>query len=61
MFPANLGNFHSGRGEYAQALPYYQQYLALSPGLQDLETAGKIFHNQGYAYYCLGQYRDAIR
>ncbi|CAG05315.1 unnamed protein product, partial [Tetraodon nigroviridis] len=57
----NLGNFHSWRGEYAQALPYYQQYLALAPGLQDLEGEGKVCHNLGYAHYCLGQYRDAVR
>ncbi|KAF3849226.1 hypothetical protein F7725_015723 [Dissostichus mawsoni] len=60
-FPANLGNFHSCRGEYAQALPYYQQYLALAPGLQDLEGEGKVCHNLGYAHYCLGQYRDSVR
>lgn len=59
--PANLGNFHSWRGEYAQALPYYQQYLSLAPGLQDLEGEGKVCHNLGYAHYCLGQYRDAVR
>lgn len=58
---ANLGNFHSWRGEYAQALPYYQQYLTLAPGLQDLEGEGKVCHNLGYAHYCLGQYRDAVR
>lgn len=58
---ANLGNFHSWRGEYAQALPYYQQYLGLSPGLQDMEGEGKVCHNLGYAHYCLGQYRDAVR
>lgn len=61
LFSANLGNFHSWRGEYAQALPYYQQYLALAPGLQDLEGEGKVCHNLGYAHYCLGQYRDAVR
>lgn len=57
----NLGNFHSCRGEYAQALPYFQQFLALAPGLQDLEGEGKVCHNLGYAHYCLGQYRDAVR
>lgn len=61
LFSANLGNFHSWRGEYAQALQYYQQYLALAPGLQDLEGEGKVCHNLGYAHYCLGQYRDAVR
>lgn len=61
LFAANLGNFHSWRGEYAQALPYYQQYLGLSPGLQDMEGEGKVCHNLGYAHYCLGQYRDAVR
>lgn len=58
---ANLGNFHSWRGEYAQALPYYQQFLALAPSLQDMEGEGKVCHNLGYAHYCLGQYRDAVR
>ncbi|PWA26519.1 hypothetical protein CCH79_00001228 [Gambusia affinis] len=57
----NLGNFHSWRGEYAQALPYFQQYLALSPGLQDLEGEGKVCHNLAYAHYCLGQYKDSVR
>lgn len=61
IFAANLGNFHCWRGEYAQALPYYQQYLGLSPGLQDMEGEGKVCHNLGYAHYCLGQYRDAVR
>lgn len=57
----NLGNFHSWRAEYAQALPYYQQYLAVEPGLQDLEGASKVCHNLGYALYCLRQYKDAVR
>lgn len=57
----NLGNFHCCRGEYAPAVPYYQQYLTLSPQLQDLEGEGKVCHNLAYTHYCLGQYSEAVR
>lgn len=60
-FPANLGNFHCCRGHYKQALPHYQQYLLLAPGLHDLEGEGKVCHNLAYAHFCLGQYQDAAR
>jgi hypothetical protein len=38
----NLGNFHCGRGDYASAVPFYEQYLAMSQELKDAEGESKV-------------------
>ena len=57
----NLGNCHSSRGEFASAVPFYENYLMLSQELNDVEGEGKACHFLGYAHYCLGNYKEAIR
>ena len=32
----NLGNCHSSRGEFSQAVPFYENYLMLSQELNDI-------------------------
>lgn len=57
----NLGNCLSSRGEFAQAVPYYEQHLMLSQELGDVTAEAKACHFLGYAHYCLGNYREAVR
>ena len=57
----NLSNCHSSRGEFAHALPYYEQYLMLSQELHDTEGEARACHFLGYAHYCLGNFKEAIR
>lgn len=57
----NLANCLSCRGDFAQAVPYYEQNLALSQEMGDVAAEGKACHFLGYAHYCLGNYREAVR
>lgn len=57
----NLGNCLSSRGEFAQAVPYYEQHLMLSQELGDVIAEAKACHFLGYAHYCLGNYKEAVR
>ncbi|KAH8041936.1 hypothetical protein HPB51_019677 [Rhipicephalus microplus] len=56
----NLGNCYSSRGEFGQAVPYYENYLRLSEEMGDTEAQARACHFLGYAHYCLGNYKDAI-
>lgn len=57
----NLGNCLSSRGEFSQAVPYYEQHLMLSQELGDVIAEAKACHFLGYAHYCLGNYKEAVR
>ena len=57
----NLGNCHSSRGEFLQAVPYYEQYLMLSQELHDTEGKARACHFLGYAHYCLRNFKEAMR
>ena len=57
----NLGNCHSSRGEFAHAVPNYEQFLMLSQELHDTEGEARACHFLGYAQYCLGNFKEAIR
>ena len=57
----NLGNCHSSRGEFLQFVPYYEQYLMLSQELHDTEGEARACHFLGYAHYCLGNFKEAMR
>jgi tetratricopeptide (TPR) repeat protein len=57
----NLGNCHSSRNEFSQAVPFYENYLMLSQELNDIEGEAKACHFLGYAHYCLGNYKEAVR
>ena len=57
----NLGNCHSSRGEFSQAVPFYENYLMLSQELNDIEGEAKACHFLGYAHYCLSNYKEAVR
>lgn len=57
----NLGNCLSSRQEFAQAVPYYEQYLMLSQELGDVSAEAKACHFLGFAHYCIGNYREAVR
>ena len=57
----NLGSCHSSRGQFSQAVPFYENYLMLSQELNDIEGEAKACHFLGYAHYCLGNYKEAIR
>lgn len=43
----NLGNCLSSRTEFAEAIPYYEQYLMLSQELADIEGEAKACHFLG--------------
>lgn len=43
----NLGNCLSSRSEFAEAIPYYEQYLMLSQELADVEGEAKACHFLG--------------
>ncbi len=58
---ACAGNCHSSRGQFGQAVPFYETYLMLSQELNDIEGEAKACHFLGYAHYCLGNYKEAIR
>ena len=57
----NLGNCHSYRNEFIQAVPFYENYLMLSQELNDIEGEAKACHFLGYAHYCLSNYKEAVR
>lgn len=57
----NLANCLSYRGDFMQAVPYYEQNLALSQEMGDVSAEGKACHFLGYVHYCLGNYREAVR
>lgn len=57
----NLGNCLSSRAEFSQAVTYYEQHLMLSQELGDVAAEAKACHFLGYAHYCLGNYREAVR
>ena len=42
-------------------MPFYETYLMLSQELNDIEGEAKACHFLGYAHYCLGNYKEAIR
>ena len=46
----NLGNCHSSRNEFVQAVPFYENYLMLSQELNDIEGEAKACHFLGYAF-----------
>lgn len=43
----NLANCLSSRAEFAEAIPYYEQYLMLSQELSDVEGEAKACHFLG--------------
>lgn len=43
----NLANCLSSRSEFAEAIPYYEQYLMLSQELADVEGEAKACHFLG--------------
>ena len=42
-------------------MPFYENYLMLSQELGDVEGEAKACHFLGYAHYCLGNYKEAVR
>lgn len=57
----NMANCYSSCGDFALAVPYYENYLMISQELHDVEGEAKSCHFLGYAHYCLGNYKEAVR
>nr|WP_277922600.1 CHAT domain-containing tetratricopeptide repeat protein [Coleofasciculus sp. FACHB-1120] len=57
---ANLGNAYYSLGDYAKAIDYQQQSLAIMQEIKDRLGEGASLGNLGMAYYSLGDYAKAI-
>ncbi|MEG4355793.1 CHAT domain-containing protein, partial [Microcoleus sp. Aus8_D1] len=56
----SLGLAYYSLGDYAKAIEYAQQWLAIAREIKDRESEGKALGNLGIAYYSLGDYAKAI-
>ncbi|MEG3918621.1 CHAT domain-containing protein, partial [Microcoleus sp. T3_A4] len=56
----NLGSAYRNIGDYAKAIDYAQQWLAIAREIKDRESEGKALGNLGSAYLSLGDYAKAI-
>jgi CHAT domain-containing protein len=57
---ANLGAGYLKLGDYAKAIEYSQQSLAIARANGDLQREGQVLGNLGVAYLNLGDYRKVI-
>ncbi len=57
---ANLGNAYYSQGDYAKAIKYHTQDLAIAKEVGDRAGEGKAYGNLGNAYKSLGGYEKAI-
>ncbi|MEO8890032.1 MAG: CHAT domain-containing tetratricopeptide repeat protein [Coleofasciculaceae cyanobacterium] len=56
----NLGNAYYSLGDYATAIDYQQQSLAIAQEIKDRLGEGQSLGNLGVAFYSLGDYGKAI-
>ncbi|MEG5174587.1 CHAT domain-containing tetratricopeptide repeat protein, partial [Microcoleus sp. B3-D7] len=56
----NLGKAYFSLGDYAKAIEYSQQLLAIAREIKDRRNEGKALGNLGNAYFSLGDYAKAI-
>ena len=56
----NLGIAYFSLGDYAKAIEYVQQSLAIAREIKDRETEGKALGSLGNAYLSLDDYAKAI-
>ncbi|MEB3209938.1 MAG: tetratricopeptide repeat protein, partial [Leptolyngbyaceae bacterium] len=55
-----LGNIYESQGNYAKALDYHQQHLAIAREINDLEMEGSALGNIGSCYHSLSNYMGNI-
>jgi tetratricopeptide (TPR) repeat protein len=55
-----LGGAYLSLGNYAKAIEYSQQSLAIAREIKDRPSEGFALGNLGVAYYSLGNYAKAI-
>jgi tetratricopeptide (TPR) repeat protein len=55
-----LGNAYDFLGDYAKAIEYHQQDLAIAREFKDRRGEGKALSNLGLVYFHLGDYTKAI-
>jgi CHAT domain-containing protein/Flp pilus assembly protein TadD len=60
MALGNLGTAYYSLGDYAKAIEYYQQHLAIARAIKDRQGEAKALSNLGNAYNSLGDYAKAI-
>src|ERR671932_2201839 len=56
----SLGLAYRNLGDYAKAIEYYQQCLAIAREIKDRKGEGQSLANLGVAYHALGDYAKAI-
>jgi len=56
----NLGIAYRPMGQYAKAIEYYEQALAIARDISDRQGEGNQLGNLGIAYFSMGQYATAI-
>jgi tetratricopeptide (TPR) repeat protein len=56
-----LGNLHQGRGNYAEARPYYRESLEVRRKIGDRRGEALSLHNLGNLTYALGEYEAATQ
>ena len=57
----NLGLAYDSLGDYAKAIEYDRQWLAIAREIKDRQSEGKALGNLGSAYLSLGDYAKAIQ
>ncbi|MFQ6120921.1 MAG: tetratricopeptide repeat protein [Methanosarcinales archaeon] len=55
-----LGNLYSNKGEYANALKYYQEGLTLSENIGDQQYTARFFHGIATIHLFKGEYDEAL-
>jgi tetratricopeptide (TPR) repeat protein len=56
----NFGNAYWSQGDYAKAIAYHTQHLAIVKELGDRAGEGAVYGNLGNAYQLLGDFSKAI-
>jgi tetratricopeptide (TPR) repeat protein len=54
LFQAQYAGLLSSKGNFSEALPYYDKVIALRP------DKAEFFNDRGHAHFALGQYHEAI-
>src|ERR671932_1279481 len=57
----SLGLAYRNLGDYAKAIEYHQQCLAIAREIKDRKGEGQSLANLGVAYHALGDYAKAIK
>ena len=59
-FLYGLGNLHYAKGDYRQAIDFYDKCLKESQGIKDFQTVGAALNSLGLSHFRLGGYDKAI-